>query len=122
MKRLIGTCIALLFTHAIGAQAPVKTIEDGALDKIVLFVAALEPPAGLTVAIKPFDASAADLGTGNKDGTEARQEEARTLQNEGPRVLAEHFVATLEKGGPFKAVRTLDADDSLFGEALVVEG
>lgn len=121
MQRLTVPCIALLFTHAIGAQAPVKTIEDGALDKIVLFVQVLEPPAGLTAVIRPFDASAADLGTGGKDGKDARQEEARTMQNEGPRVLADRFVATLEKG-PFKAVRAVNADEAVPDGALLVEG
>lgn len=122
MRRLLLVCLAIVFNHALAAQAPVKTIEDGALDKIVLFVPALEAPAGLTVVIKPFDASAADLGTGNKDGKEARQEEARTMQNEGPRVLAERFVASLEKAGPFKAVRVLTAEETVPAEGLLVEG
>ena len=72
--------------------------------------------------IKPFDASAADLGTGGKDGKDARQQEAKTMQNEGPRVLAERFVATLEKSGPFKSVRALEADEAVPDGALVVEG
>ena len=40
----------------VGAQAPLKTIEDGALDNIQLFVPALEQVTDLTVVIKPFDA------------------------------------------------------------------
>ena len=31
------------------------------------------------------------------------------MQNEGPRVLAELFVSTLEKSGPFKSVRDVEA-------------
>ena len=54
-----------------------------------LFVAGLEQVANLAVVIKPFDASIADLGTGGKDGKDARRQEAATMQNEGPRVLAE---------------------------------
>jgi Domain of unknown function (DUF4410) len=122
MRRLIGGCVVLLFAQALGAQAPLKTIEGGALDSILLFVAALEQGPDLTVVIKPFDASASDLGTGSKDGKDARQEEAKTMQNEGPRVLAERFVSTLEKSGPFKSVRVLKADEAVPDGALVVEG
>ncbi len=122
MRRLLCGCVGLLFAQALGAQAPLKTIEDGALDSILLFVAALEPGPGLTVVIKPFDASASNLGTGGEDGKDARQQEAKTMQNEGPRVLAERFVSTLEKSGPFKSVRVLNAGEALPDGALVVEG
>ena len=122
MRRLICGCVVLSFAQALGAQAPLKTIEDGALDHIVLFVAALEQGPNLNVVIKPFDASASDLGTGSKDGKDARQQEAKTMQNEGPRVLAERFVSTLEKSGPFKSIRVLKADEAVPDGALVVEG
>ena len=122
MRRLICGCVVLLFAQALGAQAPLKTIEDGALDSILLFVAALEQGPNLTVVIKPFDASASDLGTGSKDGKDSRQQEAKTMQNEGPRVLAEQFVSTLEKSGPFKAARVLKTDEAAPDGALVVEG
>jgi hypothetical protein len=122
MRGSICGCIALLLVRSLAAQAPIKTIEDGALDNIQLFVAALEQAPSLTVVIKPFDASAADLGTGGKEGKDTRQQEAKTMQNEGPRVLAERFVATLEKSGPFKSVRGLNADETVPEGALVVEG
>lgn len=122
MRRLIRGCVVLVFAQALGAQAPLKTIEDGALDNILLFVAALGQGPNLDVVIKPFDASASDLGTGGKDGKDARQQEAKTMQNEGPRVLAERFVATLEKSGPFKSVRVLKADEAVPDGALVIEG
>ena len=122
MRRLICVCVVLIVGQALRAQTPLKTIEDGALDKIQLFVAALEQVPSLVVVIKPFDASTADLGTGNKEGKDARQQEAKTMQNEGPRVLAEQFVSTLEKSGPFKAVRVLKADEAAPDGALVVEG
>jgi hypothetical protein len=121
MRRVLCGCVVLLFGHLLEAQTPVKSIEDGALDHIQLFVAALDQGPSLTVVIKPFDASAADLGTGSKDGKDVRQEEARTMQNEGPRVLAERFVAALEKSGPFKPVRVLSEEAAPRG-ALVVEG
>ena len=121
MHRLISSCFVLLLVQTLGAQAPVKTIEDGALDKIELFVASLDNPTKLTVLIRPFDASAADLGTGDKGGKETRQQEAQTMRNEGPRVLAERFVASLEKG-PFQAVRVAKADEAVPEGAVVVEG
>ena len=93
--------------------------------KIELFVASLEQPADLTVAIKPFDASGAELGTGGKDGKEARQQKRRRLQNEGPRVLVEHVLGSLGdagEGSPFKAIQVLKADEAAPAGALVVEG
>ena len=122
MRRLIFGCVVVVFAQALGAQAPVRTIEDGALDSILLFVAALEQAPTRTVVIKPFDASTSDLGTGGKDGKDARQQEAQTIQNEGPRLLAELFVSTLEKSGPFKSVRVLEVDQAVPDGALVVEG
>lgn len=122
MRRLICGCVALLLVQSLGAQAPIKTIEDGALDNIQLFVASLEQAPSLTVVIKAFDASTADLGTGGKTGKDARQQEAKTMQNEGPRVLGERFVSILEKGGPFKSVRVLKADETVPEGALIVEG
>ena len=115
MRRLLCGAVMLVFGQALGAQAPVTSIEDGALDQIKLFVPALEQAAGLTVVLKLFDASAADLGTGGSGGKDDRQQEAKTMQNEGPRVLGERFVATLEKSGPFKAVRVLKRYFAGFG-------
>jgi hypothetical protein len=43
------------------------------------------------------------------------------MKNEGPRVLAERFVATLEKG-PFKTVRAVKADEPVPEGAVAVEG
>jgi hypothetical protein len=62
------------------------------------------------------------MGTGGQGGKEARQQEAKTMQNEGPRVLGERFVAALEKSGPFKSVRVLKAEEAVPDGALVVEG
>ncbi len=72
MRLLPYGCGLLLFGQALSAQAPLKTIDDGALDSIQLFVTALEHGPSLTVVMKPFDATAADLGTGGKGGKDAR--------------------------------------------------
>lgn len=119
-----GMClgIALVTGTALAAQSPVRTVEDGALDRIELFVAGLDNPKTTTVVIKPFDASIADLGTGNKGGKEERQEEAQTMVREGPRVLSERFVSTLQEGGPFKEVRVHDGNGAIPADALVVAG
>jgi hypothetical protein len=103
------------------AQAPVKTVEDGVLDRIELFVRSIDNPTTTTVVMKPFDASIADLGTGNTEGKQTRQEEAQMMAREGPRVLSERFVAALAASGPFKTVRGLTPDEQP-AEALVVEG
>jgi hypothetical protein len=110
------------FAVAAGAQSPVRTIEDGALDKIELFVASLEKPADLTVVIKPFDASGANLGTGGKDGKEARQQEAKTMQNEGPRVLVDRLAATLTESKSFKQVQVAKGGEAMPADAVVIEG
>lgn len=122
MRRLMFLCVALLFGQALDAQAPLRTIDEGALDKIELFVAALEHPAELTVVLKPFDASAADLGTGGKDGKETRQQEAKTMQNDGPRVLIERLAETLTETRAFKQVRVLKLDEAVPEGAVVIEG
>lgn len=115
--------VAIGAGHTAGAQSPVRTIEDGALDKIELFVAALEKSADLTVVIKPFDASGANLGTGGKDGKEARQQEAKTMQNEGPRVLAERLAETLNASKSFKQVQVAKAaDEAVPAGGVVIEG
>ena len=122
MHVLFAAVGALLISQATAAQTPLKTIEDGALDRIELFVASLDDPTTRTVIIKLFDASAADLGTGGKAGKDARQQEARTMQNEGPRVLAERFVAALEKSGPFRVVQVSKTGEPTPGGTLLVEG
>jgi len=122
MRNLLFMLVVFFLEFAISAQTPVKTIEDGALDKIQLFVATLDNPSNLLVVIKPFDASSADLGTGSKGGKDARQDEAQTMQNEGPRVLGDRFVTTLEKIGTFKSVRVLKTEDTAPDGALVIEG
>lgn len=121
MKGVVMIAAGLLST-LVSAQAPLRVVEDGVLDRIELFAAAPEGAADLVVAIKTFDASAADLGTGGSDGKQTRQEEARTMQGEGPRVLAERFASTLQASGPFKQVVVLKDGDTAPDGALVITG
>ena len=122
MRRVVvATVIALLPVTAQG-QKPLRVIEGGVLDRIELFAKDLGPaPPGL-VAIVPFDATKTDLGTGGQDGKQARQEEAKTMQAEGPRVLAERCAAALKESGVFKDVVVVKAGETPPAEALVITG
>jgi hypothetical protein len=121
MVRYSAAALVLLLTPGLFAQEPVKKIEDGVLDRIELYVPSLDHVNELTAVIKPFDAASAELGTGGKNGKDARQDEAKTMQQEGPRVLADRFVSALSHDGPFKDVRIADGDDT--GNAdLIIEG
>lgn len=120
--RLTIVAALLVLPGVVDAQTPARVIEDGALDRIELFVTGIEAPTATVVAIVPFDASASDLGTGGKDGKQARQEEAKTMQGEGPRVLVERFVAALKASGPFKDVVALTAGAAPPPGALVLSG
>jgi hypothetical protein len=122
IRTAVAVTLALTLGHVLAAQSPVTRIDDGALDHIELFVPAIERSADLTVLIKPFDASGASLGTGGEGGKDTRKEEARTMQHEGPRVLAERFVAALTKDGRFKTVRVLEGTDPVPAATLLVEG
>lgn len=104
------------------AQSPAQVIEEGALDRIELFTRTIDKPGATVVAIVPFDAAAADLGTGSKEGKQTRQEEAKTMQGEGPRVLSERFVAALKASGPFSDVVTLKPGETPPAGALVMTG
>lgn len=122
MRKFCVLAAALLIVPGLLAQAPVKKIDDGVLDSIELYTTSLENAKSLAVVIKPFDTSTADLGTGGKDGKQARQEEARTMQAEGPKVLASRFVSALQEKDLFKAVRVAEDSETLEAPAVVVEG
>lgn len=122
MRTWLFPATLLLIPFVLLAQTPKKTIDDGVLDHIELFVDALETPALATVVVRPFDASAANLGTGAKEGKEVRQQEARTMQQQGPTTLAETLVSAVVKSGSFKGALVAKADADLPGNALVVEG
>lgn len=122
LARLLAVAMLAMAGTLVSAQGPVRVVEDGVLDRIELFVASPEGASGVTVAIMAFDTSATDLGTGGKDGKPSRQEEAQTMQAEGPRVLAERFVAALKASGGYKDVIALKAGQAPPAGALVVSG
>jgi hypothetical protein len=122
MRPWLITALLLASPLAAAAQSPARTIEDGVLDRIELFVEALDSPGALTVVVRPFDSSEADLGTGGKEGKEVRQEEARTMQAQGPQTLADTLIAAVKESGAFKGATVSAAGEALPDGALLVEG
>jgi len=120
--RLSLVASLVLCPGVVSAQAPASVIEGGALDRIELFAPTIENPGTAVVAIMSFDTAATDLGTGGKDGKQTRQEEAKTMQAEGPRVLSERFVTELKASGPFKEVVALKPGEAPPAGALVMTG
>jgi hypothetical protein len=127
----VVTAIALLAAPApppalseTGDDKPVKKIDEGLLDKIELYVATLPSPGEQTVIVRPFTSEKAELGTGNKEGDKDEQDEARKMQTEGPKYLADALIAKLKEEGGFKggSVATADASAPADANTLIVEG
>lgn len=117
-RRLMWTLPAALMTTLIvqlSGQSPIKTIEDGALDEIKLYVDKL--PAPTKVVIRPFSATDADLTEGAKDS-----EDTKKMQAEAPEMIAASFNTRLKKLAPATEVSTLAAGASVPAGALVFEG
>jgi hypothetical protein len=104
------------------AQQPIRTIREGLLDEIALYVDKLPSTADTAVVMRKFSGLDADLGTGSENGKQSRQVEAKTIKSEGPNVLAEQFAKTLKERGPFNNVSSLDADALPPDGALLIEG
>lgn len=122
MSRVAIAVLTGLLAVTVQAQKPLRVVEGGVLDRIELFAKDLGTPAPAVVAIVPFDAAEADLGTGGKDGKQSRQEEAQTMQAEGPRVLAERFGTALKESGAFKEVVVVKPGETPPADAIVVSG
>ena len=103
------------------AGTPIRTIKDGMLDEIVVYVEPQAPAPGRAV-MRLFSATDTDLGTGGKDGKDSRKAEAKMVQEQGPKTLAERFVVKLKELGPFTDVTTADAGSGGIADALVVDG
>jgi hypothetical protein len=117
-RRLLWTLPAVLLTALmvpLAAQSPVRTIEDGALDEIKLYVEKL--PSAAHVAIRPFSATDADLTEGAKDS-----EDTKKMQTEAPGMLSDSFAARIKKLAPATEVSTLTADAAVPPGAIVFEG
>ena len=119
---VLGLCLealALTPSAVSVAQKPVKTVKDGVLDEIVLYVTKPPSTPATQIVMRPFSGLDADLGTGAAGGKEERQTEAQTIKTAGPTVLGEQFVSTLKSLGPYQDV---SAADAVPAGALVIEG
>ena len=115
-RTLVATlAMAAASTLALAQEQPLRTIRDGALDRIELFVEQPPRAAGSVVTIKPFTTDAASLGTG-VSGTKEQQQAAQTLRTEAPKELEAAFMKALASGGLFKGVVRDGTGD------IVVEG
>ena len=116
-RRLLWTLPAVLTALVVqlAAQSPVRTIEDGALDEIKLYVDKL--PSAAKVAIRPFSATDTDLTEGAKDS-----EDTKKMQAEAPAMLSDSFAARIKKLAPATEVSILTADAAVPAGAVVFEG
>ena len=110
---VLGATASMVNPVAAQDQRPVRTIEDGILDEIKLFVERL--PASTRVAIRAFSASDADITEGET------KDETKKMQVDGPPLLNQQFVAKLKEIGPFADVSVLEAGASA-ADVLLVEG
>lgn len=116
MLRLASTALltasAVLALSALTlAQKPVKTIEEGVLDEIKLYVEKL--PSSTQVFMVPFTAG---------DDVKGDSDETKKMKVDGPGMLASHFSARLKELGPFTTVSALAAGTSPAADALLVDG
>jgi curli biogenesis system outer membrane secretion channel CsgG len=107
---------AVLLSVALVAQspAPVRTVKDGILDELTLYVE--KPPRTSSVAIRSFSATDADIVQGEK------KDETKKLQTDGPRLLAEAFVTAVKESGAFTNVSVIESAAKPPADALIVEG
>ena len=112
----IAAALSASSTAPVQAQqgSPIRTVKGGILDEVKLYAEKL--PASTKAVIRPFSATDADIVKGDK------KEETKTMQADGPRMLAERFVAKLKELGPFTDVSALDAGATAPPDALIVEG
>jgi hypothetical protein len=108
-----------------GARAvtsiPTGSISGGVLDEISLYGSA-PPPRAAPVVIRPFSATDTDLGTGATGGKAIRQSEARLIQKQGPKLLADRFASKLKELGPYTDVSVLEPGADVPPDAIVVDG
>ena len=104
---------AVTTTQGLAQDKVVRTIKDGIIDEAKLYVEKL--PAATVVVIRPFSATDSDIVEG------AKGDETKKMQTDGPKILAEQFVAKLKGFGPFTDVSVLEGGTAPAG-ALLVEG
>jgi hypothetical protein len=111
----VSIALAIASTAALPQEQPVKTVREGILDRIELFVDQPPRPADVIVTIKPFTTDTANLGTG-ASGSKNEQSAAQELKTAAPKELEAAFIKAVSSGGGFKGVVRDGIGD------LVVEG
>ena len=79
------------------------------------------PPRGSVLLVRRFDASEADLGTGEEGGKDKQIEAAAKMQEDAPVILADEMVEEFAGLGYFSSVR-LDTAGQPEPGAVIIEG
>jgi len=101
--------------HASSTSRPPRELKGGILDEVKLYV---ERPSATRVVVRPFSAADSDIVRGEK------KDETKTLQADGPRLLADRLVARLKEAATFTEVSLSQGptpDDALLVEGKFVE-
>ena len=107
---LVIAAVALSTVLQAQAPAPVRTVKDGILDEMTLYVE--KPPKTSSIVMLPFSATDADIVEGEK------KDETKKLQADGPRLLAEAFAAAVKEAGAFTSVSVIEAGAKPPADAL----
>lgn len=112
---------AALLIPGLSADAQQSDEED--LDDLLNSVNVLGPPPGreTILIVKLFDASGADLGTGEEGGKPKQVEAAQQMQQDAPVILADLMVEEFRELDYFADVQ-LFSDGTLPSNAIVIEG
>src|SRR5262245_10236524 len=97
-------------TAPLAQGKPIRTIKDGVLDQIKLYVE--KPPSTVNAVMKPFSG----------EGVKGDSEETKKMKVDAPGMLAERFAHKLKELGPFTDVSSLSSGASPAADALIVEG
>jgi hypothetical protein len=93
--------------------SPLRTVK-GVLDEVKLYTEKL--PSSPRIVMQLFSATDGDITEGEK------KEETKTMQADGPRMLAERFVAKLKELGPFGDVSSSEAGGTMPPDTLLIDG
>jgi len=115
---LAALVVSITMSFCVAAQKNEKVDARETLNSVKILG---EPPArGSVLLVRPFDASDAELGTGEEGGKPKQVEAAAKMQRDAPVILADEMVEELTALGYFSNVR-LDTGEQL-ENAVIIEG
>ena len=79
-------------------------------------------PRDVVLALRTFDASEADLGTGKDEAKKKKHEAAESLQDAAPPLFDAGFQSHAQEAGVFQSVVVIGPDDAVPEGAALVEG